>query len=64
MAFKKGDKLICIEGHREVLLTGKVYTFDRYSPLPLTPRLYIIGDTQDWYCSRFILATPLLEALS
>jgi hypothetical protein len=60
--FKKGDKLLCIEGHRDLLLTGGVYTFDRYSSF--YGRLYIEeGEEEEWYITRFIPATPLMEAL-
>jgi hypothetical protein len=71
-SFKQGDRLICIDGVADIPtnktrpLTGKIYTFDKYSLRASVSKeswVFVKELPSDWYARRFILATPLLEAL-
>jgi hypothetical protein len=58
---KPGDKIICIDAD-EPLEYGKIYTFKEYPSVP--SHVTLEENLYTWFSSRFILATPLLEALS
>jgi hypothetical protein len=70
MLLKKGDKLLCIRGVNNAFKkqpkTGKVYTFSAYyseSDQTPTGTIFLKELQSDWNMCRFVLATPLLEAL-
>jgi hypothetical protein len=64
VGFKKGDKVICIIGGNDGFpVEGKVYTVTDETNTYST--LIRVGRSKDyWHISRFVFATPLLEALS
>lgn len=59
--FEIGDKVLCIDGHGNSLKLGRIYTvatlLDKNNQINLKELQF------KWFVSRFILATPLIEAL-
>lgn len=59
MKFKKGDKVLCIEGHPPRLVEGRVYTIKK-SVTDSTPRIkYTVEEEEKsngvgWYEERFV----------
>lgn len=58
--FKQGDRVICVRDYYPLLENGVVYTVDILRGADL---VCLKEGTHDWYADRFILATPLIEAL-
>lgn len=59
--FNKGDRVLCIEGFDKFSRYGSVYTVLRYSD---SKKLLLEENfSYCWFDTRFILATPLIEAL-
>lgn len=61
--FKKGDRVLCINGSSDDLLQGEVYTI--LQPLNTEPKKVTVEENPryNWFETRFILVTPLIEAL-
>jgi hypothetical protein len=60
----KGDRVIClIGGVHGFPVVGNVYTITAVSE-GLIPLFRLDANNDYWHISRFVLATPLLEALS
>jgi hypothetical protein len=61
--FKVGDRLLCVRptGYEDFLIIGNVYTCNMVNAY-YNPR--VDGQSTFFLKNRFILATPLLEALA
>jgi hypothetical protein len=59
--FKKGDRVLCVEGFGKFPRYGSVYTVFRY----VDGKKLLLEENFSycWFDTRFILATPLIEAL-
>jgi hypothetical protein len=61
--FKKGDKVLCIRGSTDDLIQGTTYTILRYHHEDNSEKVIVQESKYSWLSSRFILLTPLTEAL-
>ena len=61
--FKKGDRVLCVVGESFYLEIGNIYTVREYSYINSDKIILEENDKYNWFETRFILATPLIEAL-
>ena len=61
--FKEGDKVICIRGSSSTLLQGAVYTILGYHEGNYDKVILRECARYNWFTNRFVLLTPLTEAL-